>query len=216
MKSLSKSLSLRTSDGQVLAADLAGAEGERIAAAVLCHPHPLYGGSRHDAMVEALFTTLPAAGVTAVRFDFRAAHDGGVAERLDVVAALDALDALDDESGEATAVTGGARVGVPRFVVGYSFGAVVALTTTDPRIAGVVAIAPPLHGGTAPPEAPVLVLTPERDQFCPPPAARAALRGWPDCEHLEIGHADHFLRGHTAEIADLVARWMTGRANATP
>ena len=85
---------------------------------MLCHPHPQYGGNRYNTMVDTLFTALARAGFVTIRFDFRAAHDNGVGERLDVVAALDAL---------------GDR-GVPYFVPGYSFGALVALTTTEAAI----------------------------------------------------------------------------------
>ena len=70
---------------------------------------------------------LPPAGFTTIRFDFRAAHDGGIAERLDVIAAVDAV----------------ADGGGPLFLAGYSFGAMVALATDDPRVTGIIAVAPP-------------------------------------------------------------------------
>ena len=101
---------------------------------MLLHPHPRFGGDRFNAVVAALFRSLPAAGITALRFDFRpgAGADGGdlADERLDTVAALDALAAHVP--------------GLPLFVVGYSFGAAVGLGVDAPGGDGPVAIAPPL------------------------------------------------------------------------
>jgi alpha/beta superfamily hydrolase len=191
-------LQLLTSDGHRLDADIeAGASPVR-AGAVLCHPHPLYGGDRFNTMVDALVRQLPPLGITALRFDFRAAHDHGRGEQLDVVAALDALDA--------DAVPG------PRFVAGYSFGARVALSTIDPRIAAVVAIAAPLTDDVAPPSVPTLLIVPEHDQFCPPQRAAEVTAEWPDATLAGIAGADHFLGGHTADIAARAGAWLAGRA----
>lgn len=189
------SLQLHTSDGHVLAADVAEASGSVRGAVVICHPHPLYGGDRFNPVVGALYEALPRAGFRSIRFDFRASHDGGVAERLDVVAALDHV-AVD---------------GQPAFVVGYSFGALVALATADERVAGVVAIAPPLGSGTNAPVVPTLVLTPAHDQFCAPEAAAEIVAGWPNAESAVIESADHFLAGHSAAVATRTVAWLTER-----
>src|SRR5690348_2382922 len=141
-------LTLHTADGHSLAADTADATPPQRGVAVVCHPHPLYVGDRFNPVVQALFDALPAAGFTTIRFDFREAHDRGVAERLDVRAAIDAV-AVD---------------GLPVVVAGYSFGALVALSTRDPRISAVVAVAPPLTPGAEGPGVPALVLSPTHDQ----------------------------------------------------
>ena len=125
-------ISLTAADGAVLAGDLARSAAPR-AAAVLCHPHPAYGGDRHNMVVDALFRALPPTGVAALRFDFRGAGGG---EQDDVLAALDRLAAEVP--------------GVPLWLVGYSFGADVALGVDDPRAAGWVAVAPPLRFGGTP------------------------------------------------------------------
>lgn len=190
-----ESLHLHTSDGHVLTADVAEAEGQDRGAVVICHPHPLYGGDRFNPVVGALFDVLPRAGFRSIRFDFRAAHDGGVAERLDVAAALDHV-AMGDR---------------PAFVVGYSFGALVALSTPDARIAGLVAVAPPLAADAPPPAAPVLVLTPRHDQFCAPDRANALVAAWPAAEFGVVESADHFLAGHSGAVADRVAAWLLTR-----
>ncbi len=121
-------ISLSTADGLTLEAQLASSpvgtdggpdSGSPPAVAVVCHPHPLYGGSMHNNVVDRLFRDLPAAGVPALRFNFRGvgasegSHGGGESERGDVVAAIDALASR--------------HPGVPVLVAGYSFGADVAL-----------------------------------------------------------------------------------------
>jgi uncharacterized protein len=189
-------MTLHTADGQTLAADRAEPNGDVRGGVVVCHPHPLYGGNRFHPVVDALFRTLPAAGFRTLRFDFRAAHDGGVAERLDLVAALDGL-AADTSAG------------LPLFVAGYSFGALVALATDDARIAGVVAIAPPLTADAPAHPGPALVLSPSHDQFCPPERAAAIAASWPDTTVVAIEGADHFLVGAAAAVAERTAAWLT-------
>jgi uncharacterized protein len=196
-------ITLAAGDGAALAGDLALPPEPR-AAAVVCHPHPAYGGDRRNIVVEALFRALPAAGVAALRFDFRpgAGGDPGGA-RADVVAALDRLAA---EVG----------AGVPLWLAGYSFGADVALAVDDPRARGWVAVAPPLRFGGPPAPAvgdgrPVLVVVPEHDQFSPPDAARAATGAWPSVDVAVVPGADHFLAGGTAAVAAAVVAWLSDR-----
>jgi alpha/beta superfamily hydrolase len=183
--------------------DLARPDAAR-AAAPLCHPHPAYGGDRHNIVVDALFRALPAAGVAALRFDFgpgagRPAGDGDA--RADVAAALDRLAA---ELGE----------GVPLWLVGYSFGADVALSVDDPRVRGWAAVAPPLRfGGTPVPAGgdprPVLVLVPEHDQYSPPERAAAATGAWPAVTVEVVPMADHFLAGATDRVAAAVVAFLS-------
>jgi alpha/beta superfamily hydrolase len=191
-----RTISLTTADGIVLAADLALPAAPR-AAAVLCHPHPAYGGDRHNIVVDALFRALPAAGLAALRFDFRGAGGG---EQDDVLAALDRL--------------AGDVPGVPLWLVGYSFGADVALGVDDPRLAGWVAVAPPLRFGSPPVPAggdprPVLVLVPEHDAYSPPDRIRPATDAWPAVTVEVVPMADHFLVGAAAGVAATVTAWLS-------
>src|SRR3954471_15625045 len=95
------------------------------AGAVLLHPHPDYGGDRFNPVVDALFRALPDAGVSAVRFDFSSSDVDVAAD--EVRAALSLLDIR------------------PLVIIGYSFGADVATTVADDRVAGWYLIAPPLR-----------------------------------------------------------------------
>ena len=177
-----------TSDDVAVDGDLRVPELPR-AAAIICHPHPQYGGNRQNNVVQALFDSLPAAGVAALRFDFRAEYDDGRGEGLDAAAALDHLAATVP--------------GVPLVATGYSFGAMIVLGLDDARLAAKVLAAPPL--AAMPVErgmdVATLVLTPAHDQFSAPDATEAIISGWPQTTHETIASADHFLVGRTAHVA---------------
>jgi alpha/beta superfamily hydrolase len=197
---------LTTSDGVALAADV-NVPPTPFAVAVLCHPHPLYGGNRHAVVIDPLFQALPHAGIAALRFDFRGAgssagtHGDGIAERLDVVAAIDAATA---------------RVpGVPLIGVGYSFGADIVLSTDDARFAARAVIAPPLHFLADPVPAavdgkPLLVVTGAHDEVAPPFRTESATASWGEVTFETVAGADHFFAGAASRVCDLVAGWITG------
>jgi alpha/beta superfamily hydrolase len=164
--------------------------------AVICHPHPLYGGDMDNDVVVAIADTLAASGLAVLRFNFGGVggsggrYDDGRAEVDDAEAALDAL-----------------RVRVPPdtplTVVGYSFGAWVALRVRTP-VARVVAIAPPLEllaQDAATTTAPVVYVAGTGDDFCP--ADRLATLAPPDAVRTVAG-ADHFFVGRTRELAAAV------------
>jgi alpha/beta superfamily hydrolase len=90
------------------------------AAVVVCHPHPLGGGTMNNNVVYRAAKALGEAGVAVLRFNFRGVgastgrHDGGAGEEDDALAALDVL-ALR-------------HPGLPLWMAGFSFGARVGLT----------------------------------------------------------------------------------------
>jgi len=96
------------------------APSSAVAAAVVCHPHPLGGGTMNNNVVYRAAKALVAGGVTALRFNFRGvgastgSHANGVGEEEDVRAALDFLRAQ--------------APGLPIWIAGFSFGARVGLT----------------------------------------------------------------------------------------
>ncbi len=105
-------------------------------AALVCHPHPLYGGTMHNKVVYHAAKALNEAGYPVLRFNFRGtgrsagAHDGR-AESDDVAAAVDWL------AGE---------YGLPVIFAGFSFGAAVGLRACCPdrRVAGLIALGTPI------------------------------------------------------------------------
>jgi alpha/beta superfamily hydrolase len=104
-------------------------------AVLLCHPHPLYGGTMHNRVVYAAARGALDLGMPVLRFNFRGAgasdgkFDGRAGEIADVQAALDHLAA--DYPGRAL-IAGG-----------VSFGAWVAAlaAAADPRVPALVSIA---------------------------------------------------------------------------
>jgi hypothetical protein len=98
------------------------------AAAVVCHPHPSFGGTMHNNVVYRVARALRAHGISTLRFNFRGVgtstgvHAGGVGEREDVTAALDLL--------------AGHHPSLPLWLAGFSFGARVGLAVgaADQRV----------------------------------------------------------------------------------
>jgi len=198
---------LQTSDGVELVADVVAA-AQPWAGAVLCHPHPAYGGDRHNAVVARIFHRLAAAGVTVLRFDFRAGGDGGSGEEHDVLAGVERV---------------AEHVGpeLPLWLIGYSFGADIALSVDDARVAGWVAVTPPLRFGRVAGAAvapavgdsrPLLVVAAEHDQFSPLDRLRQVAAAWPDTSVTVVPSADHFLLGATDRVANIVLGWLEARS----
>ena len=161
------------------------------AACVLLHPHPDMGGDRHNNVVSALYDALPAAGVSALRFDFSssafAVARGETTEALELLASA------------------------PRYVVGYSFGGGVASLLDDALVDGWALVAPALSMVTpaiGPDPRPKLVIAAAHDQFFPPDALASATAGWIATEHEVVTSADHFFGGRTGVVVDHVLAWL--------
>ena len=155
-------------------------------------------------VISELFAALPRLGVSCLRFNFRGVgeslgtHDGGDAERLDVLAALDGFD--DDAS--------------PLVIAGWSFGADVTLSIDSPTVAGWIAIAPPLRYGNgsevvAADPRPKLVLLAGHDEFRPAAEVEAITAGWTATTTETVAGASHFFVGRTDCLVDLVGTWMS-------
>ena len=189
---------LRVDETVELEAELAHAPGAPRAAAVLCHPHPQYGGTMRSIVISALFAALPERGVTCLRFNFRGVEgstgffDEGRGERADATAALDALAAEVEPS-------------LPLVVAGWSFGADVTLSLPDPRVHAWLGIAPPLHvtGDRAPvaddPRRKHLVLA-EHDEVRAPAEVEAAVADWQATTLEVVPGARHFFVGRTDRV----------------
>lgn len=156
-----------------LACALPEAGVARAGVAIICHPHPLQGGTMHNKVVTITERALLELGLATVRFNFRGVgqsegvHDHGVGEADDVAAIADWLRAE--------------RPGDTLWLAGFSFGAYVALRAA-PRVAPaqLVLIAPPAgrwdFSGIAAPACPWLVVQGEEDEVVDP----AAVFAWVD------------------------------------
>jgi hypothetical protein len=111
---------------------------QAVPAVVVCHPHPLYGGSMRNNVTYAVADALSNASMSAFLFNFRGvggsegSYGGGIAEQQDIIAALDWL---EGQKG-----TDKNRLGL----AGYSFGAGVALPVAcaEARVKGMALISP--------------------------------------------------------------------------
>ena len=107
--------------------------------AIVCHPHPLGGGTMHTKVVHRAARALEASAHRVLRFNFRGVgrsegvHDRGRGEQDDVGAALDYVAAIDRNA--------------PVTMVGFSFGSFVGLAAgwDDPRVDALVGIAIPAN-----------------------------------------------------------------------
>ncbi|MGB9381629.1 alpha/beta hydrolase [Candidatus Binatus sp.] len=175
-------------------------------AAVVCHPHPIYGGSMYNNVVEAMLAALWQLGYATLRFNFRGVggsdgeHDGGPGEVDDAIAAM----------GNLLAQPGVRKEGA--VMAGYSFGAMVAVSAGYERaeIARIVAVAIPLAMADAriPDGAskPVLLVSGERDSYSPVAGLQALKSKIGDTARLEIvAGTDHFFGGCEAELSRVIA-----------
>jgi len=179
---------------------------EPVPAVVVCHPHPLYGGSMHNNVTNAMAEALVKSGIAALLFNFRGvggsqgSHGGGIAEQEDVRAALDYL-------GPAKGVDAG-RLGL----AGYSFGAGVAFPVgcRDERV-GAMALVSPYFESTPLSllkgcRKPKLILSGSRDDMVRAQDVETYGREAAEPKKCEIIKGpDHFWGGYERPMAEKVA-----------
>ncbi len=199
-----------TADGLQLEGRLGVPEGATHGA-VICHPHPQYGGTMDNNVVSAVAKALRAVGVATLRFNFRGVgtsegrYGGGQAEANDARAAVDQL-----RTRVSTAdVT----------LIGYSFGAVVALLAghDHAHVSRVIAIATPVPMfDTSFLEGCVkskLFILGDHDQYCSLAVMHERIATLPEPKtFMCIAGADHFFGGHEAAVADIVVRFLRERS----
>jgi alpha/beta superfamily hydrolase len=193
----------------------AGAENATHAA-VLCHPHPLFGGTLHNKVVFHAMKALNSFGFPALRFNFRGTglsqgeHDHGVGEVDDVRTALDWLDS---------------QLHLPIIFAGFSFGAAVGLRAAcpDSRVRATIGLGVPVAPVAADTEEPrvytyeflqtcnkpKLFVSGARDQFAPRAKLEALVASLPDPKKLVlIEGGDHFFEGRLREMREAIEMWV--------
>ncbi|MDH5223748.1 MAG: alpha/beta hydrolase [Actinomycetota bacterium] len=208
-------MTFATEDGLRLEGELRLPDGEPRGSAVLCHPHPKHGGSKDHPILWALRNELAGTrGVAVLAFNFRGVmgsggiYGGGHGEIHDARAAIERV---RDEAP-----------GLPTVVIGWSFGASVALRESldDHRLAALVLIGMPLRPsdvslprlpGTAELRTlalPVLSLSGDNDEYCPPEEARAFVASLPDGRLHIVEDADHYLWRRERDAAAIVGAFV--------
>ncbi|MFH0825179.1 MAG: alpha/beta fold hydrolase [Pseudomonadota bacterium] len=179
-------------------------------AALLCHPHPLYGGNMLNNVIEAVARGLLELGFACLRFNFRGTgrsqgtHGNGISELDDVRAALDFLVTVKDLNPKQIVVAG------------YSFGCWVGLKAAveDDRPALLIGISPPVdmydYGFLKTETRPKLLLAGERDFVCSLSGFNALIAEIPDPkEGVIIPDSDHFHFGREKYVVKEVAAFLT-------
>lgn len=188
---------------------LAKVEAPR-AAAVVCHPHPLYGGSMHNPVTYRIAEALQRAGVTALRFNFRGVggssgeYDEGRGEVEDARAALDFL--AQEEPG------------MPLYAAGFSFGSWVALELLrgEARLEKGLAVGMPLDlmpfGFLEQLAKPVAFIHADQDEYGRLREVRALVERAPGPKALYVvSEADHMYVGRMSDftrVASEAAGWL--------
>ena len=184
------------------------------AVGVVCHPHPLYGGTMQNKVVHTLARAMQELGVPTVRFNFRGvgdsagAYDGGVGE-------------LDD----ALAVCAWARRRWncdALWLAGFSFGSAVALQAAQvvaPR--ALVTVAPPVGriivAPVERPECPWLIVQGDHDELVNVAEVRRWAAGYvPSPQLAVLEGAEHFFHGRLGELRGAVSGFLSGARAGGP
>lgn len=186
-------------------------EGEAVAAAVVCHAHPLHGGMMHFKAVFRAAKALQEQGLAVLRFNFRGVgasegvHDHAKGEQDDASAALDEMERRFP--------------GRPLVLGGFSFGAAVALRlgARQPRVRALFALGFPFRmvsdtGFLAGLRTPRLFVQGENDEFGGGERIRTLALSLPEPKRLVvIPGSDHFFAGHLDTLQQEVAGWAAER-----
>lgn len=175
---------------------------------ILCHPHPLHGGSMNNNVLFAAEQALNEMEISTLRFNFRGVgrstgrHGGGREEAIDVKAACDFLRKRNP--------------GTKIHVIAYSFGSFAFLhaVSVNLRVDTCVLVAPPLlamdFSNLVLPEIPTAIVVGDRDEYCP----LDHLSSWidrqigsdtvPDFQQTILSDTNHFFMGKEDALMDAI------------
>jgi uncharacterized protein len=179
-------------------------------AALVCHPHPLFGGTMHNKVVFNAMKVLNSFGFPVLRFNFRGAgrsegaHDRGRGEQDDIRSALDWLEN---------------EYHLPIIFAGVSFGAVTGLSACCPdrRVVALIGIAMPVAAAgrlyrlqfLEQCAKPKLFVSGSNDEFSPRfEFERVVARAADPKQLVFIEGANHLFDGHIAEVRSAIEQWV--------
>jgi len=177
--------------------------------AVVCHPHPLHGGTMHNKVVFQTAKALHARGATVLRFNFRGTglsqgeHDRGIGEQDDVRAAIDYLAA--EFPGRSI------------LLAGFSFGSSVGLRVgcADTRVNRLIGLGLPVDSANVDMTflractKPKLIVQGGNDQFGSRATLESLFATLPEPKQLVIVEgADHFFAGQLDQVAAAIDSWL--------
>jgi uncharacterized protein len=187
-----------------LEANLREPKGTPMGAAVICHPHPVHGGTMDNRIVFRAAKAASEAGFAALRFNFRGVglstgqYDQGIGEKEDVIAAIRWIENKFPS--------------LPVVLLGYSFGAWVGLQVgcMESRVKAMVGVAVPLDlyefDFLATNSKPALYIAATRDEFCSQENLARFESRLPATSSLRrIEGADHFFSDQIEIVESLVS-----------
>ena len=176
-------------------------------AALVCHPHPLYGGTMHNKVVFQTAKTLHRLGLPVLRFNFRGAglsegkHDRGLGEVGDVRTALDFL--------------AGKFPAKPLLLAGFSFGSWVGLGVgaEDERVTRLIGLGIPVNDSDfsylRECVKPKLFIVGSEDNYAGRDRVQALADSLPPPTKLVfVEGADHFFAGKLDPVDRAITEWM--------
>lgn len=174
---------------------------------LVCHPHPLYGGTMHNKVVFKTAKTLQTLGIPALRFNFRGVghstgiYDEGRGEMDDVRYALEFLSRR--------------YPGVPALIAGFSFGSWVGLrvAATDDRVQAMIGLGVParlFNGNTLQDcHKPKLFIHGSEDDTAPYAQAKDWFEQVPAPKSMiQIQGAEHFFQNHLEELQRIIIEFV--------
>jgi uncharacterized protein len=178
--------------------------------ALVCHPHPLFGGTMHNKVVFQAAKALHRRGIPVLRFNFRGTgqsegeHDKGRGERDDVRAGLDFLSAEFP--------------GRPILLAGFSFGSWVGLAVgcEDERVLDLIGLGIPVNSVSLSYlrecAKPKLLIQGGNDQFGSLQNVNELFDALPEPKKLAIVEdADHFFAGKLDQVTAAIGAWLDER-----
>ncbi len=175
--------------------------------AVICHPHPLHGGTMKNKVVTTVARSVRDLGICSLRFNFRGVgktegeYDEGRGEAEDLLAILSWIHERAPQ--------------IKIIVVGFSFGAYVSYrVASQTNLNALILLAPPVHhydfDTLAPPNCNCLVIQGEDDEIVPPEAVYAWLRKQPVTTKLiRLAQTGHFFHGKLVTLKEKLHEYMT-------
>lgn len=176
-------------------------------AAIVCHPHPLFGGTMHNKVVYRIARAFADAGFAVLRFNFRGTgrsqgeHDDGRGEREDLRTAIEFIEHKYPVS--------------ELWLAGFSFGSMVMLRTAacDDRVRAFVAVGVPVsrYDFSDLPRCnkPKLFVQGALDQYGATQDLVKLFESLDEPKELKIiEDADHFFEGHLPELAAAVTAFI--------
>jgi alpha/beta superfamily hydrolase len=184
-----------------------GAKGKGV---VITHPHPLYGGTMNNPVVETVQSAYRRHGYATLRFNFRGVggsqgnYADGMGEQADVRAAIAHVESMNVSAVD---------------LAGYSFGAWVnsAVAAGSPAsIKSMIMISPPVafieFENVNVLSCLKLVVTGSRDDIAPENQIRNMLPAWnPDAQFEVIDACDHFYSGHLDKLKAILTSFLQNR-----